>query len=75
MALQYGAAMSDVTRTPLDDDRVWAVREDENIVHARMFIPAPHGVVMAIAVVRREEGALLEGIAAVFRTVRVQAAP
>jgi len=75
MALQYGAAMSDVTRTPLDDDRVWAVREDESIVHARMFIPAPHGVVMAIAIVRREEVALLEGIAAVFRTVRVQAAP
>jgi hypothetical protein len=75
MELQYGAGTPEVTRTPLDGGRVWAVRKEANVVHARMFVPAPHGVVMAVALVKHAEAARLAEIEAVFRTVRVQAAP
>ena len=35
----------------------------------------PHGVVMAVAIVRHEEAARLAELEAAYRTVRVQAAP
>jgi hypothetical protein len=75
MELQYGAGTPDVTRAPLDGGRVWAIREEAHVLHARMFVPAPHGVVMAVALVKHEEAARLPEIEAAFRTVRVQAAP
>ncbi len=75
MELQYGAGTPGVTRTPLDGGRVWAVRKEESVVHARMFVPAPHGVVMAVAIVKHDEADRLAEIEAVYRTVRVEAAP
>lgn len=73
MTLQYGNGTPDVTRTPLDGGRVWAIRKEPHVVHARMFIPTPHGVVMAVAIVKHEEAARLGEIEAAFRTVRVEA--
>jgi hypothetical protein len=75
MTLQYGSGTPDVTRTPLDGGRVWAVRKEPSVVHARMFLPTPHGVVMAVAIVKHEEAARLAEIEAAFRTVRVVEAP
>jgi len=75
MELQYGAGTPGVTRASLEGGRVWAVRSEESVVHARLFVPAPDGVVMAVAIVRHEEGARLAEIEAVFGTVRVAAAP
>jgi hypothetical protein len=76
MALQYGTGTPDVTRTPLDGGRVWAVRKEPSVVHARMFLPTPHGVVMAVAIVKHAEADRLAEIEAAFRTVRVvEAAP
>jgi hypothetical protein len=72
MELQYGAGTPGVTRTVLADGRIWAVRSEETIIHARMFIPAPHGVVMAVAFVKPSEAAFLADIEAVYQTVRVQ---
>jgi hypothetical protein len=72
MELQYGAGTPGVTRTVLDDGRIWAIRSEETIIHARMFIPAPHGVVMAVAFVKPTEAALLANIEEVYQTVRVQ---
>jgi hypothetical protein len=73
MALQYGADTGAVVRTPLEGGRVWAVRREASVVHARMFVPAPHGVVMAVAIVRHAEADRLAEIEAVYRTVRVEA--
>ena len=72
MELQYGAGTPGVTRTVLADGRIWAVRSEETVIHARMFIPAPHGVVMAVAYVKPSEGALLANIEEVYQTVRVE---
>ena len=72
MELQYGAGTPGVTRTVLPDGRIWAVRSEETVIHARMFIPAPHGVVMAVAFVKPTEAALLANIEEVYQTVRVQ---
>jgi hypothetical protein len=76
MELQYGAGTPEVTRTPLDGGRVWAVRKEPSVVHARMFLPTPDGVVMAGAIVTHAEADRLGEIEAAFRTVRVvEAAP
>ncbi|HSK04308.1 MAG TPA: hypothetical protein VK932_23805 [Kofleriaceae bacterium] len=76
MELQYGTGTPDVTRTPLDGGRVWAVRKEPSVVHARMFLPTPDGVVMAVAIVKHAEADRLAEIEAAFRTVRVvEAAP
>lgn len=72
MELQYGEGTPDVVRTPLADGRIWAVRQEPAVIHARMFIPAPHGVVMAVALVKHAEADRLAEIEAVYRTVRVQ---
>jgi hypothetical protein len=74
MELQYGAGTPGVIRTPLDGGRVWAVRKEANVVHARMFIPAPHGIVMAVAILKHQESARLAELEAIYRTVRVQGA-
>lgn len=75
MELQYGAGTPEVTRTPLDGGRVWAVRKEPSVVHARMFLPTPDGVVMAVAIVKHAEADRLGEIEAAFRTVRVVGAP
>lgn len=75
LELQYGKGTPNVTRTPFDNGRIWAVRNEETVIHARMFIPAPHGVVMAVALVKHTEADRLAEIEAVFHTVQVQADP
>ncbi|HEY1017060.1 MAG TPA: hypothetical protein VGE07_30380 [Herpetosiphonaceae bacterium] len=71
MELQYGKGMPDVVSTPLGDGRIWAVRKETGMIHARMFIPAPDGVVMAVSMLKPEDEKLLPEIEAVYRTVRV----
>jgi len=71
MALQYGAGTPGVTRTALPGGRVWAVRREAAVTHARMFVPAPGGVVMAVAIVVHAQADRLAELKAVFDTVRV----
>jgi hypothetical protein len=60
-----------VTRTPLPDGRLWASRVEGRITHARMFVPAPGGVVMGVAMLRAPTEAQLAEVRAAFETLAV----
>ena len=60
-----------VTRTPLSDGRLWTSRVEGRITHARMFVPAPGGVVMGVAMLRGPTDAQLAEVRAAFETLAV----
>ncbi|MEZ4399677.1 MAG: hypothetical protein R3B06_06645 [Kofleriaceae bacterium] len=59
-----------VTREELADGRLWAVRVEGRITHARVFVPVDGGVVMAVAMLREVTPAQLAEIKAAFSSLR-----
>lgn len=60
-----------VIREQLPDGRLWASHTYGAITHARVFVPAPHGVVMGVALLRDATEAQLAEVKATFETIRV----
>jgi hypothetical protein len=66
--LQYLDAAG-VKREELSGGRVWMVKTEENRIHARTFVPFDSGVLMAVALVRKEGADRLGEIRRAFDTV------
>jgi hypothetical protein len=66
---------SDAERANLPNGRVWMTRRDGNNVAARLFVPFPGGLVMAVAVVGADQAARLPEIRAVFESLTIISAP
>lgn len=59
-----------VTRNDYPDGRAWIWEpQQEGRVHARMFIPTSHGVVMGVSML--DDKSKLDGVKAAFETIKV----
>ena len=72
--MQYGDA-DGAERVELGGGRVWVVRTEGDNLHARMFVPYAHGVVMGVAMMAADARARLPDIRAAFETLTIAAAP
>jgi hypothetical protein len=73
--LQYGEgdAAKDAQRTDLSGGRVWMERKEVRMLHARVFVPYDHGVVMGVALIPHAAAQRLPEIRQVFETIAVAA--
>lgn len=73
IAMQYGEGerAKDVQRTELSGGRVWVERTELRMVHARMFVPSPRGVVMGVALVPHAAAPRLPELRQVFETLTI----
>jgi hypothetical protein len=69
---QYDAG-DPVIREQKPDGRLWASHVYGVITHARIFVPAPHGVAMGVALLRNATEAQLAEVKATFETILVPA--
>lgn len=70
--MQYGDA-DGAERSALSGGRVWMVRREKAVDHARLFVPYRDGVVMAVAVLTHASAGRLPAIQQVFETLAVAA--
>jgi hypothetical protein len=66
--LQYDD-LTGATRNDYPDGRVWIAQKDGAMVHARMFVPYPTGVVMGIAMLSDESK--VDSAKAAFETLKI----
>ena len=58
-------------RSDLAGGRVWMIRHDRAVDHARMFVPYDGGVIMAVAILAHASGGQLSAIKQAFETLAV----
>lgn len=73
IAMQFGEGerAADEQRRELPGGRVWIERKELRMVHARIFVPYPRGVVMGVALVPHAAAARVDEIRKVFETLTI----
>jgi hypothetical protein len=70
---QFGDDEAAASKTGYDDGRVLVVFSNETNVHARMFVPAPKGYIMASIMMTKKRGAaVFDKIQEMFETIQVK---
>jgi hypothetical protein len=64
---------ADARRSELSDGRVWMVRRESAVDHARMFVPYDGGVIMGVAILTHASADRLPAIQQAFETIAVSA--